>query len=179
MLAILLSVSESLADLASTTVFVHGERDECTCIRGPMLLRANDTLVAFANCIPSVGDNCQPFHPKPAPAGSKPKLVYKRSTNGGLDWGALSDAPGSGAIVSLKSKPGVLVIYSTDGPWQSENGGLNWTRRAADLASAPAGGPLIQLSADHKVAPNRLLGAFRQGPTVWDKAAQSFFSDGT
>ena len=177
-MTILLGVSKSLADLATTTVFVHGERDECTCIRGPMLLRANDTLIAFANCVPSVGDNCQPFHPKPPPAGSKAKLVYKRSINGGLTWGPLSDAPGSGAVLSLKSQPGVLLIFSTDGPWCSENGGLNWTRRS-DLAGAPAGGPLIQLSANHKVAPHRIVGAFREGPTVWDKAAQSFFSDGT
>ena len=41
----------------------------------------------------------------------------------------------------------------------------------------PASGPLIQLSADHKAAPNRLVGAFRSGPDVWNKAAQNFYSD--
>ena len=79
---LLLAPAACFADLATTTVFTHGERDDCVCIRGPqLLLAANTTMVAFAGCVPTVGDNCQPLRPKKPPSDAVHRLVYKRSTD--------------------------------------------------------------------------------------------------
>ena len=67
------------ADLATTTIFTHGERADCTCIRGPTLLLAGgDTLVAFAGCVPAAGDNCQPLRAAKPPCLCLNRLLYPK-----------------------------------------------------------------------------------------------------
>ena len=163
------------ADLATTTIFTHGERADCTCIRGPTLLLAGgDTLVAFAGCVPAAGDNCQPLRAAKPPPGAVHRQVYKRSTSGGSTWGPLTDAPElGGSPVALSN--GSLLLFTGTGIYRSDNGAASWL--PSGNHSGGAGGGIIQLSATHPSHPNRLL-SVRKGPgAVGEKAALTSYSD--
>eukprot|EP01049_Picozoa_sp_SAG25_P017744 SAG25_NODE_4749_length_756_cov_0.864536_1_plen_228_part_01 len=184
------------ADLSTITIFTHGERADCICIRGPRLLLAASrssstaatssssttssaatappTLVAFADCVPAVGDNCQPVRPTKVLPGAVHRLIYKRSRDGGATWGPLTNAPGvGGSPVVLHN--GSLLLLADRTLWRSDDGAGTWHIATANVTGA-GGAMMIQLSATHS-HPGRLV-AVRKGPgSVGQKAALTSYSD--
>ena len=170
MLFALVQLRLAAADLPTASIFTHGETN-CTCIRIPTLvLSDNAVLLAFANCRPGTGDNCQPLRPAKAPAGASTTLVYKRSLDGGASWGALTVVPGSDQdrnggprAVALRGGSDVLLTNSRGKLWRSSDSGLSWSapRQMFNASMQLAGGGvMLQLSANHPTAPGRLLAAW-------------------
>ena len=156
----------AVADLSTVTLFTHGERNDCTCIREPVLLLAGETLVAFAACTPSAGDNCQPLHPEKPPPGSVHRQIYKRSSDGGATWTALTNAPElGGSPVALHN--GTLLLLTNTALWRSEDSAATWTRGGNISGFSGRRTPLmIQLSAAHPSHPGRLLAVRPTGEAV-------------
>ena len=174
----LFAAQHATADLATNTIFTHGERDDCVCIRIPTLLLVQEVLVVFADCIPLVGDNCQPTRPHAPPPGAVRRQVYKRSMDGGSTWGALTNSPElGGEPVVLHNGTLLLLSLSSSVLWRSDDGAGTWTRTAT-IHSSPAsgvGGSLIQLA--HTSHPHRLV-SVRKGPGgVGEKSALTSYSD--
>ena len=167
-----------LSDLATTTVFTHGERADCVCIRGPQLVLAGSTLVAFADCVPAAGDNCQPLRPHKPPPGAVRRQIYKRSTDGGSTFGSLTNAPALGVSpVALQDGTLLLIEKTSNKVWRSADGAATWKVTERTNNSTANSGGLIQLSAGHKTHPGRLLGVHKVGSGVGQIMAQSCWSD--
>ena len=195
-----LAQAAAIADLPTTTIFTHGESPNCTCIRIPSLVLSNDTvLLAFAMCRQGTGDNCQPLRPAGVPAGATTTLIYKRSTDGGGTWGALTTVPGSEhdpnggpRAVALRDSSTVLLTNSHGKLWRSDDRGLTWARPVEMFSPAQSlggGGVMLELSTSHPTHPSRLVAAFdatlpfpacSPGGSPYDAAceyASSYWSD--